>query len=119
MTPHPIRTLALTSRDDTKIHASAVGDPDKPAMIVIHGACLGALVFDAVFTDPRWLEAMYLVRFVQNRVFGRGDELRLQIRYDVRGHARSKILKPETEEWRESQCFAEDFEAVVNAFVWG
>ncbi|KAJ7590463.1 Alpha/Beta hydrolase protein [Mycena floridula] len=98
MTPHPLRTLGLTSSDGTKIYADAAGDPQKPAIIFIHGCSLGALVFDAIFTDPRWLEAMYLVR------------------YDVRGHARSIILNPESEDWRESERFAQDFDAVLKGF---
>ncbi|KAJ7592429.1 Alpha/Beta hydrolase protein [Mycena floridula] len=95
--PQPVSKV-LTSNDGTKIHADAVGDPLKPAMVFIHGCSLGSILFEGIFTDPKWLDALYLVR------------------YDVRGHGRSTISDPETDEWHSSKNFARDFDIVVEAF---
>ncbi|KAF9031370.1 alpha/beta-hydrolase [Hymenopellis radicata] len=87
----------LTSADGTLLFADAVGDPSKPALVFIHGLCVGGLVWDAIFEDPKWSEVFYLVR------------------YDTRGHGQSG-MPTDPAAW-ESQRLAEDFDAVVDAFA--
>jgi len=86
----------VKSADGTDIYAEAAGDSSKPALIFLHGFSMSSIAFDAIFSDPKWLAEVYLVR------------------YDVRGHGRS--AKPADEASWESQRLAEDFDAVVEAF---
>ncbi|KAJ6552093.1 Alpha/Beta hydrolase protein, partial [Mycena vulgaris] len=87
----------LKSADGTDIYAEALGDPSKPTVVFIHGFSMSSIAFDAIFSDPRWIDNVYLVR------------------YDVRGHGRSG--KPADEASWESERLAEDFDAVVEAFA--
>ncbi|KAK7039421.1 putative oxidoreductase ephD [Favolaschia claudopus] len=57
---------------------------------------MNSMAFNAIFSDPRWIEQAYLVR------------------YDIRGHGRSS--KPTDEASWESKRLAEDFDAVVQAY---
>ncbi|KAJ7711987.1 Alpha/Beta hydrolase protein [Mycena metata] len=86
----------LKSADGTDVYAEAVGDSSKPAVVFIHGFSMSSMAFNAIFSDPKWIANVYLVR------------------YDVRGHGRSG--KPADEAFWESQRLAEDFDAVVEAF---
>ncbi|KAJ7688999.1 alpha beta-hydrolase [Mycena rosella] len=86
----------LKSADGTDIYAEALGDSYKPAVVFIHGFSMSSMAFDAIFSDPKWIASVYLVR------------------YDVRGHGRSG--KPVAEAAWESKRLAEDFDAVVEAF---
>ncbi|KAF8883046.1 Alpha/Beta hydrolase protein [Mucidula mucida] len=85
----------LPLADGTLIYAEAVGDASKPVLVFIHGLALGLLGHHKS-ADPRWSEALYLVR------------------YDTRGHGQSG-MPTDAAAW-ESQRLAEDFDAVVNAF---
>ncbi|EAU82331.1 hypothetical protein CC1G_06641 [Coprinopsis cinerea okayama7 len=86
----------VTSSDGTSIYATAVGNPDLPSLVFIHGFSLSCKVFEPLFKDSRLLERFYLVAF------------------DVRGHARSG--KPLTPEGYETRLFADDFKAVSDHF---
>ncbi|XP_006456536.1 hypothetical protein AGABI2DRAFT_195620 [Agaricus bisporus var. bisporus H97] len=86
----------LVSADGTEIYANAVGDPLKQAIVFIHGFVWSFMAFDDIFEDVEWMSRFYLVR------------------YDVRGHGRSG--KPEGDEAWEWKRFAEDFDAVVEAY---
>ena len=86
----------LASPDGTLIYAEAAGNPAKPHLIFVHGLSLSSLVFDCIFTDARYTEQFYLVR------------------YDLRGHGRSE--KPRDPTTYASERFAQDFAAVVEAF---
>ncbi|KAF8885175.1 Alpha/Beta hydrolase protein [Infundibulicybe gibba] len=89
----------LTSADGTRIYAEAVGrapGPGIPTIVFIHGLLITSIVFDAIFTDDAWTHNAYLVR------------------YDMRGQGRSG--QPRDGAGWESERFAEDFDAVVNAF---
>ncbi|KAJ7485105.1 Alpha/Beta hydrolase protein [Mycena galericulata] len=86
----------VKSADGTNIYAEALGNSSKPAVVFIHGFSMSSIAFDAIFSDPKWINDIYLVR------------------YDVRGHGRS--AKPADEASWESQRLAEDFDAVVEAF---
>jgi len=86
----------LKSNDGTEIYADAVGDPSNPSIVFIHGFSLSSIAFDSVFSDPKFFENFYLVR------------------YDTRGHGRSG--KPEEEEAWQSERLSQDFDAVVTGF---
>ncbi|EJD03381.1 alpha/beta-hydrolase [Fomitiporia mediterranea MF3/22] len=96
MSQFPPSSKILDSSDGTKIYADAFGDPSKPSIVFVHGQALSGVVFDKIFTDRRYTEQFYLVR------------------YDMRAHGRSD--KPETEEGYASKLFADDFAAVMKAF---
>ncbi|KAG2014999.1 hypothetical protein CC2G_008312 [Coprinopsis cinerea AmutBmut pab1-1] len=86
----------VTSSDGTGIYATAVGNPELPSIVFIHGFALSAKVFERLFSDSRLLQRFYLVAF------------------DVRGHGRSgKPLSPASYEQR---LFADDFKAVLDHF---
>ncbi|KAH9483247.1 Non-heme chloroperoxidase [Psilocybe cubensis] len=86
----------LKSSDGTVIFARAVGQPDRPSLVFVHGLALSGIVFDDLFKNQDLLDRFYLVS------------------YDMRGHGRSG--KPDTIEGHASNLYADDFVAVVNAF---
>ncbi|KAJ7577064.1 Alpha/Beta hydrolase protein [Mycena floridula] len=86
----------VTSSDGAKIYAEAVGDPGKPALILVPGYTLSTVVFDKQFHDP----------LLQKELF--------MIRYDMRGHGQSAM--PETEAEHISKLYADDLVAVCEAF---
>ncbi|EJD03378.1 alpha/beta-hydrolase [Fomitiporia mediterranea MF3/22] len=96
MSKFPSISKILASSDGTKIYADASGDTSKPSIIFVHGLGLSGAVFDRIFSDKRYTEHFYLVR------------------YDMRGHGRSG--KPITEEGYASNLLADDFAAVMKAF---
>ncbi|KAJ7821532.1 alpha/beta-hydrolase [Mycena olivaceomarginata] len=93
--PAPVSKLVLSS-DGTPIYAEASGNPANPSVVFAHGFALSGIVFDKLFSDPRMLEKLYLVR------------------YDVRGHGRSG--KPNSAEGYASSLYAADFAAVAAEF---
>lgn len=86
----------VVSGDGTKIWAESAGDRSKPALVLIHGFGCTALGFEKQFSDTVLLESLHLIR------------------YEMRGHGRSD--KPITPEAYESIRFAQDFQAVCQAF---
>jgi len=86
----------IVSADGTKIWAQAAGNPNKPAVVFIHGFSCTGLHFSKQFSDPKLLENLYLIR------------------YDVRGHGRSD--QPLEAKDYESLRHAQDFKAVIEAF---
>ncbi|KAJ7125351.1 Alpha/Beta hydrolase protein [Mycena epipterygia] len=84
------------SADGTLIYAEASGNPANPSVVFAHGFALSGIVFDKLFSDPRLLDKLYLVR------------------YDVRGHGRSG--KPVDAKGYASSLYAADFSAVIKAF---
>ncbi|KAJ6534051.1 alpha/beta-hydrolase [Mycena vulgaris] len=84
------------SADGTLIYADAVGNSANPSVVFAHGFALSGIVFDKLFSDPRMLDKLYLVR------------------YDVRGHGRSG--KPVSPEGYAASLYAADFAAVSKAF---
>ncbi|EIM90674.1 alpha/beta-hydrolase [Stereum hirsutum FP-91666 SS1] len=94
--PAPSTVKLLRSKDSTLIFAEATGDYSNPHVVLLAGLTLSGCAFDDFCSDQRLLDALYIVR------------------YDIRGHARSG--QPNTPEAYESKRFAEDFEAVVDAF---
>ncbi|KAF8885172.1 Alpha/Beta hydrolase protein [Infundibulicybe gibba] len=100
-TNHYTGSKLLTSADGTRIYAEAVGlapGPGVPTIVFTHGQFLTSVVFDAIFADDVWTRNAYLVR------------------YDGRGQGRSGQTPGRGEADWEPKRFAEDFEAVVNAF---
>lgn len=51
----------LRSKDGTSIYAEAIGNPNNPHVILVHGLSLSASTFNNLFKDERLLEAVYLV----------------------------------------------------------
>ncbi|OCB89738.1 alpha/beta-hydrolase [Sanghuangporus baumii] len=96
MSEYAANSKILVSSDGTRIYADASGNPEKPGIVFIHGQGLSGAVFDVIFSDKRFTEEFYLVR------------------YDMRGHGRSG--KPDTSEAYESKPYADDFAAVMKAF---
>ncbi|EJD02657.1 alpha/beta-hydrolase [Fomitiporia mediterranea MF3/22] len=96
MSEFPSSPKILVSSDGTKIYADASGDTSKPSIIFVHGLGLSGAVFDRIFSDKRYTEHFYLVR------------------YDMRGHGRSG--KPINGEGYASNLFADDFAVVMKAF---
>ncbi|KAJ7268025.1 alpha/beta-hydrolase [Mycena rebaudengoi] len=93
----PILTIKrLISKDGTEIIAEATGDYSKPHIVFVHGGSSNGTVFDPIFKLAALTENLYLVR------------------YDLRGHGRSG--KPQRPEDYESIRYAEDFQAVLDAF---
>ncbi|KAJ7773619.1 Alpha/Beta hydrolase protein [Mycena maculata] len=102
LTPQPFLSAAMSGRvvksaDGTDIYAEAVGHSSNPAVVFIHGFSMSSIAFDAIFSDPKWIANVYLVR------------------YDVRGHGRSG--RPTDEASWESKRLAQDFDAVVEDFT--
>ncbi|KAJ7817275.1 alpha/beta-hydrolase [Mycena olivaceomarginata] len=93
--PASVSKLCLSS-DGAQIYAEASGNPANPSVVFAHGFALSGIVFDKLFSDPRMLEKLYLVR------------------YDVRGHGRSG--KPNSAEGYASSLYAADFAAVAAEF---
>ncbi|KAF8161724.1 Alpha/Beta hydrolase protein [Mycena galopus ATCC 62051] len=90
-----VSKLCLSS-DGTLIYAEASGNPANPSAVFAHGFAFNGIVFDKLFSDPRMLEKLYLVR------------------YDVRGHGRSE--KPNSAEGYAASLYAADFAAVAKEF---
>lgn len=86
----------VKSRDGTDIFAEAIGDPSKPHVVFVHGYTANGTSFDPLWALPSLQQELYAIR------------------YDTRGHGRSG--KPETEEAYESRRYADDFQAVSEAF---
>ncbi|KAL0061315.1 hypothetical protein AAF712_011832 [Marasmius tenuissimus] len=86
----------VTSSDGGTIYAESIGDPSKPALILIPGWTMPSFVFDKQFEDEELRRELHLIR------------------YDPRGHGRS--VMPETEEGHASKLYADDFRAVCEAF---
>ncbi|KAG7085479.1 hypothetical protein E1B28_003041 [Marasmius oreades] len=91
-----IVSKTVTSSDGGYIYAEAIGDPTKPALVLIPGWTLPGFVFDKQFEDIKLTKELYLIR------------------YDPRGHGGS--VMPETEEGHASKLYADDFAAVCKAF---
>ncbi|KAI0261765.1 alpha/beta-hydrolase [Gloeopeniophorella convolvens] len=85
----------LRSVDGTRIFAEATGNPANAHLVLVHGIGLSGAVFDRFCADDR-LKGLYIVR------------------YDLRGQGRSD--RPLDEAAYSSERFAEDFQAVVDAF---
>lgn len=51
----------ISSTDNSRIYATAVGDSRKPSIIFVHGMGLSSIVFHRVLSDARLLEKFYLV----------------------------------------------------------
>ncbi|KAG6915143.1 hypothetical protein DXG01_013060 [Tephrocybe rancida] len=83
-------------RYGTTIFAEACGDHTKPHVVFVHGFACAGIVFDKLFSLPDFQQNLFLVR------------------YDARGHARSG--QPTNEESYFSARYAEDFDAVCEAF---
>ena len=50
------------SADGSKIFAGAVGNPEKPALVFVHGYTLTSSVFNDLFSNPTSSKDFYLVR---------------------------------------------------------
>ncbi|KAG6840255.1 hypothetical protein C0991_007912 [Blastosporella zonata] len=92
-----LTTKVVKSKDGTTIFAEACGDHTKPHVVFVHGFACASTVFDKMFSLPEMQKNLYLVR------------------YDARGHARSG--QPTDEESYVSARYAEDFDAVCEAFA--
>ncbi|KAJ3519761.1 hypothetical protein NMY22_g13051 [Coprinellus aureogranulatus] len=86
----------ITSADGTSVFAQAVGDSRLPALVFVHGLAMSALVWAKILQDTNLLRFFHLIA------------------YDLRGHGRSG--KPDTVEGYSSGLYAQDFNAVVQAF---
>lgn len=51
----------VQSSDGTPIYAEAIGDPSKPAIIMVHGMAICSATYDNLFLDSRMLNAVYMV----------------------------------------------------------
>ncbi|KAG6884147.1 hypothetical protein C0993_000944 [Termitomyces sp. T159_Od127] len=91
-----LTSKVVESKDGTTIFAEACGDHSKPHIVFVHGFACAATAFDRLFCLSHFQKNFYLVR------------------YDARGHARSG--KPINEEAYDSARYAEDFDAVCEAF---
>ena len=103
----------VTSLDGTKVYADALGDPNNPSLVFVHGFSSSAAIFNVLFANAELSQRFHLVR-------GRPLVLSLmranqeKIRYDMRGHGRS--VKPDTEAGHASNLYAADFKAVIDHF---
>lgn len=52
----------VTSSDGSKVYADALGNPNNPALILIHGVCLSCVVFDNILFETDFSNDFYLVR---------------------------------------------------------
>lgn len=52
----------IISTDGVKIYAEAIGDPSKPALVLIPGYSLSTIVFEKQFSDANLYKDVYLVR---------------------------------------------------------
>ncbi|KAJ7840507.1 alpha/beta-hydrolase [Mycena olivaceomarginata] len=93
--PASVSKLCLSS-DGTQIYAEASGNPANPSIVLAYGFALSGIVFDKLFSDPRMLKKLYLVR------------------YDMCGHGQSG--KPNSTEGYASSLYVADFAAVVVEF---
>ncbi|GLB41198.1 putative alpha beta-hydrolase [Lyophyllum shimeji] len=89
-------TKDFISRDGTKIHAQAVGNSAGPHIIFAHGFACTMTAFDPLFSDPKMLATLYMVR------------------YDTRGHGLSG--KPLSPDFYTSDRYADDLKAVIDGF---
>ncbi|KAG6817381.1 hypothetical protein H0H87_009568 [Tephrocybe sp. NHM501043] len=92
-----LTTKVVKSKDGTTIFAEACGDHTKPHVVFVHGLACAGSAFDKLFLVPELQKNLYLVR------------------YDTRGHARSG--QPKDEDSYVSARYAEDFDAVCDAFA--
>ncbi|EKM53123.1 uncharacterized protein PHACADRAFT_197551 [Phanerochaete carnosa HHB-10118-sp] len=90
------QTKLISSADDTRIYANAIGNASNPVLVFIHGFSADSTVFNDIFHSAKNSTSFYLVR------------------YDLRGAGRSGKLT--TVEGYASKKFAEDFAAVMSAF---
>lgn len=86
----------VTSSDGAQIFVQAVGNPQLPPLVFVHGFALSALVWASVMQSASLLQYFHLIA------------------YDVRGHGRS--AKPDPIEAYSSRFFADDFMAAARAF---
>ena len=59
---HTFDARNFTSVDGTRIYAEALGSPDNPPLLWIHGDSFSGLVFDKQFADPWLRHSYYMVR---------------------------------------------------------
>lgn len=60
--PSNLTEKFVVSADGSKIFASAVGNPEKPALVFVHGYALTSAVFNDIFSNPWNSKDFYLVR---------------------------------------------------------
>ena len=58
--PADIVEKFIESADGTRIFAGALGDPDKPALVFVHGFTLSSSVFDDLFARTESSKEYYL-----------------------------------------------------------
>ncbi|EAU93639.1 hypothetical protein CC1G_02869 [Coprinopsis cinerea okayama7 len=84
--------------DGVKIYAEAIGNPEHPAIVYIHGNSTSSGVWDNQFFDPRLSQHFY------------------QIRFDLRGHGLSETPGEDVEGPFNNDRQASDVAAVLKAF---
>ncbi|KAG2024014.1 hypothetical protein CC2G_001615 [Coprinopsis cinerea AmutBmut pab1-1] len=84
--------------DGVKIYAEAIGNPEHPAIVYIHGNSTSSGVWDNQFFDPRLSQHFY------------------QIRFDLRGHGLSETPGEDVEGPFDNDKQASDVAAVLKAF---
>lgn len=52
----------VVSKDGTRVFAGALGNPEKPALIFVHGIMTSSSVFNEIFSSPENSKDFYLVR---------------------------------------------------------
>ena len=62
LSPIDMPSKFVTSSDGSKIYAEAIGDPTKPALVLVPGYMLSTMVFDKQFEDKELQKELYLVR---------------------------------------------------------
>ncbi len=71
----------VTSSDGSKIYAEAVGDPTKPALVLVPGYMLSTMVFDKQFEDKELQKELYLVRGARSYHRAHSDKQTDTVRY--------------------------------------
>ena len=61
----------VISADGTRIHAGALGDPNKPALVFVHGITLSGSIFNELFAKLNELNEFYLVSAIFLRFYVR------------------------------------------------
>lgn len=113
--PQTVTTSKLVkSADGTTIYADAVGNPQNPSLVFVHGFALSGAVFDRLFSNTKLNSKYYLVS-TSNGLAPSDLLTHLQVRYDLRGHGRSG--KPVSASAHVSLRYAQDFAAVSQAFA--
>ncbi|KAI0339017.1 alpha/beta-hydrolase [Trametopsis cervina] len=92
----PLHSKELTTPDGLKVFAEAAGDPNKHAILFIHGFAGNGTVYDRQFNDPQLTANFFLVR------------------YDMRGHGRT--AHPTEAKDYESLRYAEECKTVCDGF---